>query len=292
VAVRTTVREVFVEDKIWIAHSSGDLEKAKRLGEWLDRQMMKVLNDYVEYRLGAGEGAVDVITSSIEGADFVLAFLSDHSREEELISQLRRATTYQKPIFVVFDETSPNIQFASNELALLFSGRPHVYMSSRQVVIDLVGLIRPEQARRDEASPAPKPETPAYDIFISKKSQDYSHAERLYRFLETNKKRVFISELSLPKLGNAEYMKAIDEALESSRHMIVLGTSAEHLRSGWVEAEWRVFLNEKRSGRKSGNVVTVITDGMKIAEVPMSLRYYEVVPYKDAFGQRLLDFVA
>jgi hypothetical protein len=98
--------------------------------------------------------------------------------------------------------------------------------------------------------------------------------------------------LSLPKLGNAEYMKAIDEALESSRHMIVLGTSAEHLRSGWVEAEWRVFLNEKRSGRKSGNVVTVITDGMKIAEVPMSLRYYEVVPYKDAFGQRLLDFVA
>jgi hypothetical protein len=289
--VRTTVQETFTEDKIWIAHSRDDKNSAQMLGEWLDRQMMKVLNDYVAYKVSSGEEIDDVTTSSIEDADFVLALLSNQSREDDLVSQLRRAKSYSKPILVVFDEALSNIQFASNDLARLLSTRPHVYMSSKQVINDLLMLIRPERAHHTQAGPSNKPDAVAYDIFISKKSQDYSYAEALYRFLEENKKVVFLSEASLPKLGNSEYMKAIDEALEHSRHMIVLGSSADYLMSGWVEAEWRVFLNEKRSGRKKGNLVTVIANEMKISEVPMSLRYYEVVPYKDAFAQRFLDFL-
>ena len=72
-------------------------------------------------------------------------------------------------------------------------------------------------------------------------------------------------------------MKEIDKALETAQHMVVAGTSIENIVSGWVEAEWRLFINEKRSGRKSGNIITVINGGLKPSELPMSLRYYEVI---------------
>lgn len=120
---------------------------------------------------------------------------------------------------------------------------------------------------------------PVFDVFISHKSKDFEYAKRLYDFLLKRRISAFLSEVCLPKLGSADYMKGIDEALDRCQHMVLIATSVEHILSSWVEAEWRVFINEKRSGRKRGNIVTVVVGITDIASLPISLRYYEVIPY-------------
>ena len=82
------------------------------------------------------------------------------------------------------------------------------------------------------------------DVFLSRKSQDAALAKQLYDFLTAKGLRVFDSAYSLPELGNADYQQAIDHALETCTHMIVVGSSAEYICSSWVDAEWRLFINE------------------------------------------------
>ena len=49
-------------------------------------------------------------------------------------------------------------------------------------------------------------------------------------------------------MGSSDYRKEIDRALDASKHMIVVTSKKEHVESSWVEAEWGLFINEKRSG--------------------------------------------
>lgn len=105
-------------------------------------------------------------------------------------------------------------------------------------------------------------------------------------------KRVFFSPDSLPRKGSTDYMKVIDDALEGSRYFILFGTKRENILSSWVEAEWRLFINEKRSGRKSGNFLTAIGGDLSPTELPLSLRYYEVIPAEGNYIERVLRYVA
>lgn len=132
-----------------------------------------------------------------------------------------------------------------------------------------------------------------YDVFISHKSQDYDIAKDIYDFLTAQcNYNVFLSEISLPQMGSAEYMKQIDIALEQSIHMILVGSSVKNLTSSWVEAEWRMFINEKRGGRKDGNFLTVIPPEINSSELPMSLRYYEVVNTKNNYLTKLVAYLS
>ncbi|MDH4460971.1 MAG: TIR domain-containing protein [Flectobacillus sp.] len=117
------------------------------------------------------------------------------------------------------------------------------------------------------------------DVFISRKSADASYAKKIYDYLTAQGLSVFESDQSLKELGNADYVKAIDEALVSTTHLIVVGSSASNINSSWVEAEWLFFLNRKRSGKTSGNLFTVITKDMNLNDVPPSLANYEIIPY-------------
>jgi hypothetical protein len=114
-------------------------------------------------------------------------------------------------------------------------------------------------------------------VFISAKSEDYPLARRYHDYLAAQGVRVFLSSESLPELGTADYRAAIDQALDEANHMIVVTSSPQHVKSPWVEAEWGLFVNEKRSGRKPGNLLTVVSGKMQIEDLPASLRYYEVV---------------
>jgi hypothetical protein len=119
------------------------------------------------------------------------------------------------------------------------------------------------------------------DLFISRKSVDAPYSQKLYEYLTEQGLRVFESDNTLKELGNADYIKAIDEALANATHMIVVGSSAENIKSSWVEAEWLFFLNRKRSGKTSGNLLTVATDTLKLEDIPPSLANYEVIPYNE-----------
>jgi hypothetical protein len=157
------------------------------------------------------------------------------------------------------------------------------------LVDDLTKWLGVVRIRRD--GPASARADRAFDVFLSHSSKDSLQAKELADALTAGGKRVFFSPDSLPALGSADYMKAIDEALDGSRHFILFGTRKENILSSWVEAEWRLFINEIRSNRKSGNFLTVVASDLSPAELPLSLRYYEVIPAEGDYIQRVLHYI-
>jgi len=128
-------------------------------------------------------------------------------------------------------------------------------------------------------------------VFISAKSEDYAYARAIHDFLDSRGVPVFFSPSSLAQMGQADYRRAIDQALDEAEHMIVVCSSRENVTSSWVEAEWGMFINERRSLRKTGNLVTVVAEGMTIFDLPISLRQYEVIPFNLDDFPRLLPYV-
>jgi len=128
-------------------------------------------------------------------------------------------------------------------------------------------------------------------IFISSKSEDFEHTQPLYTFLKDRGYNVFFSQLSLPDMGSCDYRKEIDDALDASKHMIVVTSKKEYVEASWVEAEWGLFINEKRSGRKLGNIITLIIGTMRIEDLPSSLRYYEVIPFDPKTFEKILMYL-
>jgi uncharacterized protein YegL len=117
-----------------------------------------------------------------------------------------------------------------------------------------------------------------YDVFISAKSEDNALAAKVYDLLSANGIAVFWSERSLARLARANFREAIDDALEASAHCVVVTSSAANVLSPWVKAEWGMFINELRSGNKTGNVITVLCGTLSIKDLPISLRPYQAVP--------------
>jgi hypothetical protein len=149
-------------------------------------------------------------------------------------------------------------------------------------------LIKPLR----EAIPVSPRKVDRFDVFLSHSSKDSLLAKELADALNAAGKRVFFSPNSLPQQGSTEYMKVIDNALEGSRHFILFGAKMENILSSWVEAEWRLFINEKRSGRKSGNFLTIIGSDLSLARLPLSLRYYEVIAAEGNYVERVLRYIS
>jgi len=175
------------------------------------------------------------------------------------------------------DSEDPNLA----DLAAIFGSN---------LVDDLREWLSIEPSRREVISAAARVPQ-AFDVFLSHSSKDSLRAKKLANALTAAGKRVFFSPDTLPALGSADYMKAIDEALEGSRHFVLFGTNKENISSSWVEAEWRLFINEKRSGRKPGNFVTAVGGDLSPAELPIALRYYEVIPAEGNYIERVLRYV-
>lgn len=143
-----------------------------------------------------------------------------------------------------------------------------------------------EDQGRIERTAATNPE-----VFISAKNEDYEFAEQVYDFLMSHGVATFFSKVSLPETGNSEYQKQIDHALDACKHMIVVTSSIANVNSSWVEAEWRLFINEKRSGNKTGNLVSVVVGDLKPRDLPASLRFYAVIPFKPQLLAQILPYV-
>ena len=127
------------------------------------------------------------------------------------------------------------------------------------------------------------------DVFISHKSEDFIKAKKVYDYLLSNGISAFLSEMSLPALSNTDYSAEIDKALERASNIVVIATSKENVLSGWVQYEWSAFANEKRSGRKTGNIITLLDSGMPISDLPILLRQFEVIPLQQ--HESAIDFL-
>lgn len=133
-----------------------------------------------------------------------------------------------------------------------------------------------------------------YDVFISKNSRDKSFAEEVRQFLLDSGVSVFDSS-HLPALGSADYAHQIDEALESSDCMIIICSNHELANgkrpsSRWVYYEWTTFRNEILSGRKNGNILTILKDKVAVKDIDIGLRKYESMDAKD-YKQSILGYV-
>lgn len=122
-----------------------------------------------------------------------------------------------------------------------------------------------------------------YDVFISFKNsvngiktEDSTFAMTLYNELTNRGVKVFMSNQSLNDLGVSEYKKVIDEALDTTKSILVLGAKLEYLDSQWVKYEWDSFVNDVISGIKpNGKIFSYIGD-FEISTLPRSLRQYQV----------------
>ena len=97
-----------------------------------------------------------------------------------------------------------------------------------------------------------------FDVFICYKESDANGertrdsvlAQDLYYGLKDEGFKVFFARITLEdKLGSA-YEPYIFAALNSSKVMVVLGTTSEHFNAVWVKNEWSRFLNMMKQGQK------------------------------------------
>lgn len=136
-----------------------------------------------------------------------------------------------------------------------------------------------------------------YNVFLSKNTKDMAYVNSLISFFESAGLTVFESEKSLSMISDADYAKSIDEAIENSDNLVLLcspnetGTGVDG-DSRWVYYEWTTFRNEIFSGRKDGNIVTVITDGVTVEQLPIGLRKYESFRFQNIEHSRITSYLS
>ena len=106
-----------------------------------------------------------------------------------------------------------------------------------------------------------------YDVFISYKNEDRDIAFNLFNFLQKNELSAFLADRSI---NEADYAKMINEGIENSKNLVVIASQLEYLTSGWVKYEWQTFNNEILSGRKDGQLLTIINNDIDIGKLPLA----------------------
>lgn len=82
------------------------------------------------------------------------------------------------------------------------------------------------------------------------------------------------------------------EAIDRFRHMIVISSNPDYLKTSWVWDEWSAFDNEIRERRKNGNLLLLLTDDIAAGKgrLPTQLRQKEIVKMSE-FRTRILPFL-
>ena len=84
----------------------------------------------------------------------------------------------------------------------------------------------------------------------------------------------------------------IFEAIDRSKHMVLIGSNPDYLKTAWVKDEWSTFNNEIREGRKNGNLILLLSDDIASdkGRLPCQLRQKEIVKMSE-FRNRLLSYL-
>ena len=137
------------------------------------------------------------------------------------------------------------------------------------------------------------------DIFISFKHHDknenvtldFNMASELKEALNSLGVKTFFSHTSLKENGASNYKREIDEALDSAKILVVVGTSVENINSDWVRYEWDGFVNDIISGIKPEAKVYFLIDNISVSEMPRSLRQVQGFQYKENGINELVEHI-
>ena len=263
------------------------------------------LEPMLECEVILGIGPLDQAKEAIRQVDIYMPLITEQSTRRPWLDQsIGYATALNVPVLpVAFGMLFNGL---AQRMAILEADRKNLGSLKKRLTREKIEAYirsRLEVPQRPEITPphsSPEPfdsgsqSRPDFEcfVFISAKSEDYTHARQVYEFLKLQGTGVFLSDESLPDLGSSDYRKEIDRALDKADHMIVIASSREHVEATWVEAEWGFFINEKRSGRKNGNIITMVTGDLLPQDLPPSLRYYEVLTFEPGSFERLLRYIS
>ena len=117
-----------------------------------------------------------------------------------------------------------------------------------------------------------------YDIFISyketeglRRTEDSIAVQDLYIHLTEQGYRVFFSRESLRDKIGEKYEPYIFNALNTSKVMILYGSSVDYINSTWVKNEWHRYLKKIKNGEKRDDSLLVACDGFSPNELPSVL---------------------
>jgi hypothetical protein len=131
---------------------------------------------------------------------------------------------------------------------------------------------------------------PGIEVFICSASEDYPHAGEVFRYLSDAGIRCFFSDPSLDSIGQAEYKRVIDRALEQCRHLVVVASTGVNAEKEWVRYEWDTYVIERLDKRKNGNLITLACAGLAPAALPLTLRQNQILKWPKE-TVRLLSYV-
>ena len=136
------------------------------------------------------------------------------------------------------------------------------------------------------------------EVFISFKNSDEGQltkdseiARSLYDELASRKICTFCSNANLLSLGQSVYKKSIDEALESTKVLIVVSTKIEYLNSEWVKYEWESFHHDILSGMKKHAQIVPYLANFTREQTPRSLRDFQTFNVNAHSVKDVADFV-
>lgn len=137
------------------------------------------------------------------------------------------------------------------------------------------------------------------EVFISFKNSDFSGrqtrdseiANMLFDELNARNIATFQSNRSLLSLGQAAYKRAIDDALESTKVLVVISSDIEFLNSEWVKYEWESFHQDILSGMKHDAQIVPYFGNFTRQETPRSLRNFETFYIDSHTISDVADFV-
>ena len=109
-----------------------------------------------------------------------------------------------------------------------------------------------------------------FDVFISYKetegngnptrTTDSIYAQEIYDGLKREGYNVFFSRITLAEKAGDYYEPIIFSALNSSRVMLLIGTSVEHIMSTWVRNEWKRYLFIMKNQNQGHKLIVAYKD--------------------------------
>ncbi|MGN0073303.1 MAG: hypothetical protein ACI36W_05875 [Coriobacteriales bacterium] len=139
----------------------------------------------------------------------------------------------------------------------------------------------------------------SFEVFISYKNsgqdgertRDAELAFALHDQLQAKGIKSFCSTLSLAKMGQGAYKDAINQALDASKVMVVVGTTVDNILSPWVKYEWGSFHDDLLTGRKQGGTLCSFIAGMNPNSLPRELRGYESFLLEQNGEELIVEFI-
>ena len=271
-------RRIFIsynhKDRKWLKKVQSildPLEKTSNITYWDDTHLKPGDNwiTKTSEEISRSQVAILLVSANYLASDFII--------NKEVISLVEGAQTKETKILPLILNPCDFSLFPSiSQFVFVNDPRTEALDNLSSEEVDKI-LLRLSQVIKNTFEPeSGKGKTSTYDVFICHNSADYKYAAQIYEFLEEANYKVFLSEKSLPELGLSDYRLAIDEAIDNSTHMIVVASNIGNLKSKWVNAEWGMFVNEKRAGRKDGNIFTLASENIRIGDIPLTLRNYHV----------------